>query len=193
MALHIQTSLLRTTCSIHQRVGSALSQFYVYALAILHVYSRTAVGSRLVGQRQSVELQRSLIGTAGVESTVLAASAQVIGYLRGKVVSLCHAHMRSRHLYGHPLSYVASHGHLSRCAVIRHVYGIVSHRAVVHRHTAYLAQVKLLVEYRQRRAITVCHLTSLSRWKLIGHIAHLHIQRLCPSCYRQYQGSKYCI
>ena len=188
MSLDIQTTLLRTTDSIRQRVDSTVAHLHLDALAVLDVYSRTALHRRRIRQRQSVQLNGSLVTARHIELAICRFTTQRIGHLLCEVVALGNADVCTADHRRQVLCHIACNSHLRHRAVIADCHLIVCHLALVNHHTRNVADGEHLAHNGQRRSIAVGHIPRLCSRELVRHVTHLHIQRLSPCDYRQQQG-----
>ena len=178
VALDVEAALLRTRRSVAERVGRSCNNLYLDALAVLDVYGSTAIYWRGIGQRQTVELYRRLVRARHIELAVGGCAAQRVGDFLSQVVALGYRHMRPADSRRDVLCHVASNGNSSGCAIITDANRAVSNARFVHRHAIDVGERKSLAHDGYGLAIGVGHLARLRGWELVGHAAHLDVQRL---------------
>ena len=188
VALDVETSFLRTAHGIGQCIDGAGHHFHLDALAVLDMHGSPAIHGRRVGQRQAVQFYRGLIGTRHVELAVGRSTAQRIGNLFGQITALGYRHVGTIDNSCHILGHIACHGHAGRGAVVTDGDGTIGDLTVVDGHLVHIGEGEGLAHDSQRRAVGIGHLTRLSGRKLVGHAAHLDIQRLSPADNRQQKG-----
>ena len=190
VALAVEGRLLVAAGIVDERVLGVLLHAEVNALAIHDVDGGTAIDGVGVGQRQSVELDGSLVRARHVELAVAGLSAERVGNLLCHVAALDDADVSPTHGDGDVAGHVAGNEHLRLVAVVNHLYGVVHDVGVVHVHAVYLAEVVHLIQNSDRLTALVNHLAGLGRRNLVGDIAHLDVERLCREGHPDHRGCR---
>ena len=196
MAFHHEAGLLVAAGAVGQRVLRVLLCADVYALAVLDVDGSTTVNGVRIGQRQSVQLDGSLVGARQIELTVGRRARERIGDFAHIVVAhvcaLYDAYVGSADGGGHVLGHVA--GHIDRCRLVAilHAHRVVRHFTLVDVGLGNVSRRERLAHDGERRPFAVVHVAHLCSRKLVDGVAHHHVHRLRLCCEAQHQGCYHC-